>query len=167
MDVLNEGSVHTEYGADAAAQSSNIWDNGPSIEYIGNPTKHDQNSRLIGELRDHIAKMKHQMKLNEEIHAREIAFKDQEIDSLNETVFVLLSTIIWSGTIMGCSVFVEDIRQVMVDSAIFGNVIDAYAEVLSIEQGSMPDEMQGDCTQVTNKIIYVFTCSFLVRCDLA
>ncbi|KAF7135737.1 hypothetical protein RHSIM_Rhsim08G0155200 [Rhododendron simsii] len=91
VDVLNEGSVHTECGADAVARSSDIWDSGPSIEYIGNPTEHDHNSRLIGELHDHIAKMKHQMKRNEEMHAREIAIKDQEIDSLNETVFILLS----------------------------------------------------------------------------
>ncbi|KAG5564092.1 hypothetical protein RHGRI_000314 [Rhododendron griersonianum] len=256
VDVLNEGTVHTEYGVDG-----------------------------IGELREHIVKMEHQMKQNEEMHARELAIKDQEIERLNETVFVLLSeksqllgeltetvvhgvtqnyksmapeeqersmvtrlktrmrketqkkdydygrkrkrstsesakvdeedpkkvidvenfiagpekgpfkpkpirnlrtnavyrllssgekdkikkmwdevytsTIIWSGTVAGCSVFVEDIRQVMVDSALSGNVIDAYVEVLSIEQGSMPDEMQGDCTQVMNKTVYVFTCSFL------
>lgn len=42
-------------------------------------------------------------------------------------------------------------------------VIDAYAEVLSNEQDSRPDEMQGDCTQATNNTAYVFTCSFLVR----
>ncbi|KAG5515137.1 hypothetical protein RHGRI_036245 [Rhododendron griersonianum] len=285
VDVLNEGIVHTEYGVDAAGRISDIRDSGPSIEFIGNKTGHAQKLDLIGELRGHIVKMEHQMKQNEEMHARELAIKDQDIERLNETVFVLLSeksqllgeltetvvhgvtqnyksmapeeqersmvtrlktrmrketqkkdydygrkrkrstsesakadeedpkkvidvenfiagpekgpfkpkpirnlrtnavyrllssgekdkikkmwdeaytsTIIWSGTVVGCSVFVEDIRQVMVDSALSGNVIDAYAEVLSIEQGSMPDEMQGDCTQVMNKTVYVFTCSFL------
>ncbi|KAI8530351.1 hypothetical protein RHMOL_Rhmol11G0050900 [Rhododendron molle] len=34
------------------------------------------------------------------------------------------STIIWSGTIVGCSVFVEDIQQLIVDSAISENVSD-------------------------------------------
>ncbi|KAG5530982.1 hypothetical protein RHGRI_025809 [Rhododendron griersonianum] len=253
-DFLQNSSVHTEY-------------------------EHDQKSRLIGELRDQIAKMNDRMKQTEEIHAREISIKDKKIESLDETVLVLLSensklwdqltetavhevtqkyrpmtseeqersmitrlsvrmrkdtkkeeyeygrkrkrptsessrvnaevdpkgvidvenfiagpekeplkpkpirnlrtnavhrllsseekakikkmwdeaytsTIIWSGTIVGCTVFVEDIRQLIVDSMISGNI-------LSIEQGSVVDQMQGDCTQLTNQTIYVFTCSFL------
>ncbi|KAI8542102.1 hypothetical protein RHMOL_Rhmol08G0112900 [Rhododendron molle] len=281
-DLLKQASVHTDYGAEIAARISDLRDSGPSIEYIGNQTEHDQKSRLIVELRDQIAKMKQ----NEEIHAREIAMKDKKIESLDETVLVLLSensqlwdqltetavhevtqkyrpitteeqersmitrmrsrmrkdsqteeyeygrkrkrptsesskvdaegdpkgiinvetfiagpekgpfkpkpikslrsnavhrllsteekakikkmwdeaytsTIIWSGTVVGCSVFVEDIRQLIVDSAISGNVIDAYVEILSTEQGSVTEQVEGDCTQVTNKTVYVFTCSFL------
>ncbi|KAF7132099.1 hypothetical protein RHSIM_Rhsim09G0046000 [Rhododendron simsii] len=86
-----QGSVHTPFGAEIASRISDIRDSGPSIEYIGNQTKHDQNSRLIGELRDQIAKMKDRMKRIEEIHAREIAIKDKKIESLDETVLVLLS----------------------------------------------------------------------------
>ncbi|KAF7135675.1 hypothetical protein RHSIM_Rhsim08G0213000 [Rhododendron simsii] len=285
-DFLKQCSVHTAFGAEIASRISDIRDSGPSIEYFGNQTKHDQNSSLIGELRDQIAKMKDRMNQIVETHAREIAMKDKKIESLDETVLVLLSensklwdqltetvvhevtqkyrpmtqeeqersmitrlrarmrkdtqkeeyeygrkrkrptsesskveaevdpkgvidvdnfiagpekgpfkpkqirnlrtnavhrllsseekakikkmwdeaytsTIIWSGTVMGCTVFVEDIRQLIVDSAISGNVIDAYVEILSTEQGTVADQMQGDCTQVTNQTVFVFTCSFL------
>ncbi|KAG5538895.1 hypothetical protein RHGRI_019441 [Rhododendron griersonianum] len=285
-DFLKQGNVHTKYGAEIAARISDLRDRGPSIEYFGNQTEHDQKSRIIGELRDQIAKMKDRMKQNEEIHAREIAMKDKKIESLDETVLVLLSensqlldqltetavhevtqkyspmtpedqersmitrlqarmrtdtqkeeyeygrkhrrptsksskvdaevdpkgvidvenfiegpekgpfkpkpirnlrtnavhrllssedkakikkmwdeaytsTIIWSGTVVGCFVIVEDIRQLIVDSGISGNVIDAYVEILTTDQGSVADDMEGECTQVTNNTVYVFTCSFL------
>ncbi|KAI8543832.1 hypothetical protein RHMOL_Rhmol08G0250000 [Rhododendron molle] len=285
-DFLKNSSVQTEYGTEIASRISFLRDSGPSIECIGNPTENHQKSRLIGELRDQIAKMNDHIKQIEEMHAREISIKDKKIESLDETVLVLLSensqlwdqltesavhevtqkyrpstseeqersmitrlrvrmrkdtkkeeyeygrkrkrptsessrvnaeggpngmidvenfnagpkkgplkpkpirnlwtnavhrllsseekakikkiwdevytsTIIWSGTVVGCTVFVEDIRQLIVDSAISGNVIDAYVEILSTEQGSVADQMQGDCTQVTNKTVYVFTCSFL------
>ncbi|XP_058185764.1 uncharacterized protein LOC131302988 [Rhododendron vialii] len=88
---LKHGSVQTEYGAEIASRVSYIRDSGPSVEYIGNPTEHDQKSRLIGELRDQIANMKDRMKQIEEIHAGEIAMKDKKIESLDETVLVLLS----------------------------------------------------------------------------
>ncbi|XP_058188778.1 uncharacterized protein LOC131306516 isoform X1 [Rhododendron vialii] len=90
-DFLKQGSLHMEYGAEIASRISYIRDSGPSVEYIGNPTEHDQNSRLIGELRDQIANMKDHMKQIEEIHAREIAIKDKKIESLDESVLVLLS----------------------------------------------------------------------------
>ncbi|KAF7143205.1 hypothetical protein RHSIM_Rhsim05G0009200 [Rhododendron simsii] len=285
-NFLKQSSEHTEFGAEIASRISHIRDSGPSMEYIGNQSEHDQNSCLIGELRDQIAKMKDRMKQIEELHAREIAIKDEKIESLDETVLVLLSensklwdqltetavhevtqkykpmspeeeersmitrlrarmrkdtqkeeyeyggkrkrptsesskldaevdpkgvidvdnfiagpekgpfkpkpirnlrtnavhrllsseekakikkmwdeaytsTIIWTGTVVGCTVFVEDIRQLIVDSAISGNVIDAYVEILSTEQGSVADQMQADCTQVTNRTVHVFTCSFL------
>ncbi|KAI8560207.1 hypothetical protein RHMOL_Rhmol04G0238000 [Rhododendron molle] len=90
-DFLKQGSMHTEFGAEIASRISFIRDSGPSVEYISNPTDHDQKSRLIGELRDQIAKMKERMKQSEKIHSREIAIKDKKIESLDETVLVLLS----------------------------------------------------------------------------
>ncbi|XP_058194334.1 uncharacterized protein LOC131311037 [Rhododendron vialii] len=90
-DFFKQGSVHTEYGAEIASRISDIRDSGPSIENIGNPTEHDQKPRLIGELHEQIAKMKDHMKQIEEIHAREIAIKDKKIESLDESVLVLLS----------------------------------------------------------------------------
>ncbi|KAG5565787.1 hypothetical protein RHGRI_001644 [Rhododendron griersonianum] len=70
-DFLQNSCVHMEYGAEIASRISFLRDSGPSIEYIGNPTEHDQKSRLIGELRDQIAKMNDRMKQTEEIHATE------------------------------------------------------------------------------------------------
>ncbi|XP_058225350.1 uncharacterized protein LOC131334384 isoform X2 [Rhododendron vialii] len=287
MDGINDVTFHTDYCGNLAARNNGILQGcGISIEDCRHHKIDDQNAPLIGELRDQITKMEEHMKHKEEKHASDIAKKDEEIASLNETVLLLLSenselledltetvvhavtqnavlmtveeqersmvtrlrtrmrkdtkkdefiyerkrkrctgeaekldpkddpkqvvdvenfsagqkkelgkpipiknirtnavhryllreekdkikriwdeadtsTIIWSGTHMGCCVFPNDIRQLMIESAISGNVIDAYAEVLSNEQGSRPDEMQGDCTQATNNTAYVFTCSFL------
>lgn len=90
-DFLKQGNVHTKYDAEIAARISELRDSGPSIEYLDNQSKLGKKSRIIGELRDEIAKMKDRMRQSEEIHAREIAMKDKKIASLDETVLVLLS----------------------------------------------------------------------------
>ncbi|KAI8572739.1 hypothetical protein RHMOL_Rhmol01G0223200 [Rhododendron molle] len=91
QDFLKNSSVHTGYCAEIASRICCLRDSGPSIEYIGNPMENDQKTSLIGELRDQIAKMNDRMKQMEDIHAREISIKDKKIESLDETVLVLLS----------------------------------------------------------------------------
>ncbi|XP_058188780.1 uncharacterized protein LOC131306516 isoform X2 [Rhododendron vialii] len=106
-----------------------------------------------------LGKIQHLSSYNLVFHSICSKYSKEQIDHV--TPSFVCSTIIWSRTVLGCSVFVEDIRQLIVDPAISGNVIDAYVEILSTEQGGVADQMQGDCTQVKNKTVYVFTCNFL------
>ncbi|KAF7121289.1 hypothetical protein RHSIM_Rhsim13G0177800 [Rhododendron simsii] len=71
------------------------------------------------------------------------------------------STCIWSGSEMGSSIYVDDIRQLIVNSSISGSVIDAYSEILMRDQSKMVGELQSDGTQMTNETSYVFTCGLL------
>ncbi|KAE9461907.1 hypothetical protein C3L33_06228, partial [Rhododendron williamsianum] len=71
------------------------------------------------------------------------------------------STCIWSGSEMGSSIYVDDVRQLIVNSSISGSVIDAYSEILMRDQSKMVGELQSDGTQMTNETSYVFTCGLL------
>ncbi|KAF7148998.1 hypothetical protein RHSIM_Rhsim03G0108200 [Rhododendron simsii] len=68
---------------------------------------------------------------------------------------------IWTGSELGSNIWVEDIRQLIEESAMSGNVIDAYSEVLFLEQQRRASEIQGDGTQMNNEMSYVFSWTFL------
>lgn len=74
------------------------------------------------------------------------------------------STNIWCGSVSNCSVFAEDLRCLITENAISGNVIDAYAEFLLMEQELKRRDigMDGESTQGgPNVSSYAFTSSFL------
>lgn len=80
---------------------------------------------------------------------------------------VTCSTRIWCGTIVGCSIYVEDLRCLIIETALNGNVIDAYAEVLLMKQKTRESEVlkqrgDGENTQGgTAPTSYALTSGFL------
>lgn len=72
------------------------------------------------------------------------------------------SSCVWWGGDSGSCVFVEDFKQLILDSSISGFVIDAYTTILMREQLNRRFELQNKGTQMANESSYAFKSSCLL-----